>query len=275
MIRTLCILELPAIRKKTVIKLKSIDRAPSGTDDNPFGFAPKRHSHSTLPFRSSFSQSVLSFRVTAEKKKEERSHVLTNWFFYVRSNALRTLAEGAVDAQAPEMKNTSLSQRLFRRLSHCNFSSQSSRPPITVPWKDWGPKATRWIDANDLSYCQSLSGMRCAISNLKSLEVKVLDFNPRRLSMLKDKPEDHLIDHVKDKGQIECKNKGEENELVTSQSTIPAGEYFRHDIVSELPYNEFKSTKAKGRLFIDDQWIVQIKSKLVSLFQFTTSWLNV
>lgn len=117
--------------------------------------------------------------------------------------------------------------------------------------------------------------MRCAISNLKSLEVKVLDFNPRRLSMLKDKPEDHLIDHVKDKGQIECKNKGEENELVTSQSTIPAGEYFRHDIVSELPYNEFKSTKAKGRLFIDDQWIVQIKSKLVGLFQFTTSWLNV
>ena len=272
------ILKLPAIHKETIIKLKGIDRAPSGTDDSPLSFTPKRHSCSTLPFRSSLSQSVLSFRVTAGRKMKEKGLVLTNWFFYVRSNTLRTLAERAVVAQASEMKNTNMSQRLFRRLAHCNFSSPS-RPPITVPWEDWGPKATRWIDANYLSDCQSLSGMRCAISSLKSPgEVKVMDFNPKRLSMLEDKPKDHLIGYTKDKGQMKWENKGEEkNEmlLVTSQSKVPAGDYFQNDIVSELPYTELNSTKAKGQLFIDDQWIVQIKSKMVRCLQFSTSWLNV
>lgn len=103
---------------------------------------------------------------------------------------------------------------------------------------------------------QSLSGTRCAISKWTGEEVAVqlLDFNPTRVRIL-----EYLAEEVS----------GWENLrelLVNSQSTISA-KYFKHKIVSRLPYFEIRSRGAKGQLLIDDQWIVQTH---VCLFQFTT-----
>lgn len=101
---------------------------------------------------------------------------------------------------------------------------------------------------------QSLSGTRCAISKWASEEVAVLDFNPTRVRKL-----EYLAEEVP----------GWENLhelLVNSQSTISA-KYFKHKIVSRLPYFEIKRRGAKGQLLIDDQWVVQTQ---VCLFQFTT-----
>lgn len=227
---TLRKLKLPDVWYNTRIQLKNFNRAPSGPD-NPS--APKRHS--TLPFRNSPSESVLSFYVEADRGW---NHVPTILFFYVHPSALRALAERVVTPRVSGMRG------LCHRLARCTFPSPKT-PPITVPWKNWGPETTRWIEPEDIAARQSLSGTRCAISKWAGEEVQLLDFNPTRVRKL-----EKLAEEVT----------GWENlrELLkNSQSTISARKYFKHDIVSHLPYFEIRKRGAKGQLLIDDQWVVQ------------------
>jgi hypothetical protein len=77
---------------------------------------------------------------------------------------------------------------------------------------------------------------------------QLLDFNPSRVRILEEKVT------------------GWKN-LRNSQSTISAKKYFKHNIVSHLPYFEKRGREAKGQLLIDDQWVIQTH---VRLFQFTT-----
>jgi len=229
---TLCKLKLPDVWCNTRVQLKNFNRAPSGPD-NPS--APKRHP--TLPFRNSPSESVLSFYVTADRGWK---HIPTILFFYVHPSALRALAERAVTAPASGMRG--LCHRLAR------YTSLSPKTlPITVFWKNWGPKTTRWIELENQSVHQSLSGTRCAISNWAGEEVQLLDFNLERVRRL-----EYLAEKVT----------GWENLpelLVNSQSTISAGKYFKHDIVSHLPCFEIRGRGTKGHLLIDDQWVVQTR----------------
>jgi hypothetical protein len=108
---------------------------------------------------------------------------------------------------------------------------------------------------------QSLSGTRCAISKRALASeradelVRLLDFNPERVRKL-----EYLAEN-------DTKWKNLHKQLVNSPSTINAGEYFKHDIVSHLPYFETRRGGAKGQLLIDDQWVVQTQ---VCLFQFAT-----
>ena len=241
--RTLCKLKLPGVWWNTRVQLKNFYRAPSGSDNLS---APKRHS--TLPFRNSPSDSVLSFCVSADRGWE---HNPTNLFFYVHPSALRALAERAVTAQVSGMKG------LYHWLARCTFLSRKT-PPITMLWKNWGPKMTRWIKIGDQSEAvrQSLSGTRCAISKWASEEVQLLDFNPGRV---------HRLEYLAEKKATGWKDLREL--LVNSPGLISAGKYFKHDIESHLPYFEIRRRGAKGQLLIDDQWVVQTR---VCLFRFTT-----
>jgi len=145
---------------------------------------------------------------------------------------------------------------LCHRLARCTFPSPKTLP-ITVPWENWGPEMTRWIEPEIMTLRQSLSGTRCAISKWtgQEFEVQLLDFNPTRLRRL---------EYLAEKKVNEWEDR--RKQLVNSQSTISARKYFKHNIVSHLPYFEIRRRGAKGRLLIDDQWVVQTR---VCLFQFT------
>jgi hypothetical protein len=185
-------------------------------------------------------------------------------FFYANPSALRTLARlpvakreltSWVGLRIDKVKNTIKSNWLYRQLSHREPSSASGLPFI-VPWDDWGPKTTRWISA--VGRRQSLSGMRCAISQWPG-NVRVLDFNPERVRVVKTLVSKNRLKIGRDL-------------LVAPSRPIEKGfRWFRHDVVSELPYYELRRSGARGQLFIDDQWVVQIP---VCLFQFTTTRLN-
>jgi 5-methylcytosine-specific restriction endonuclease McrA len=176
-------------------------------------------------------------------------HIPTILFFYVHSSYLRALAEKAVTAQVSAVR------RLCHRLARC-ISPKTQR--VTVRWQNWGPKTTRWIEHEDGSVRQSLSGTRCAITKWAGEEVQLLDFNPGRVRRL---------EYLVEKKDTEWENLREL--LVNSQSTILAGKYFKHDIVSHLPYFEIRRRGAAGQLLIDDQLVVQTLAQ-VCLFQFTT-----
>lgn len=105
---------------------------------------------------------------------------------------------------------------------------------------------------------QSLSGTRCAVSKWAGEDVQLLDFSPGRVRRL---------EYLVEKKGTEWENLREL--LVNSQSTIYAGKYFKHDIVSYLPYFEIRRRGATGQLLIDDQLVVQTQ---VCLFQFTTEY---
>lgn len=237
--RTLSKLKLPDVWCTTRVQLKSFNKA-SSVLDNPF--VPKRHS--TLPFRNLPSESVLSFYVEADCGWKHMMPIIS--FFYVHLSALLALAERAVTAQVSGTKG------FCHRLTRCN-SLGPKIPAITVPWKEWGPKNTRWIESEHRSVRQSLSGTRCAISKWAGGRVRLLDFNPERLSLFAER----LAAEEKVTGWV-----------VNSPSTISARKYFKENIVSHLPYFEIMGEGAKGTVLIDDQWVVQTQ---VYLFHVTAA----
>lgn len=236
-IRRLRILKLPAIRRDTCIQLETFNRAPSGTNN-----VPALTCHSTLPLAFRSSESILSFRVVASNKKE---NVRSTLFFYAHPADLRALTR---------KHKPTMSDRFYCLPSYLNPFRPTRRPPIMckfiVPWSDWGPKTTRWLDVTGWGIShQSLSGNRAALST-PSGAVAVFFFPRRRIKF------------TFKNGRIVDITEGSEKE-----KTIAIRDCFKHNIVSELPYYYRKGSGAKGRLFIDDQWIVQTR---VCLFQFTT-----
>jgi hypothetical protein len=242
---TLCILKLPAVHPRAHTELLSFNRT-SSTTASP-SISTRR---STLPFRSSPSDSVLSFSVSV--RRSERSFIeIKTLFFYALPSALRTLAE-TVTAQAsnkgePSDKVYNSTPKWLRRPT----LRTTPNTPIVMPWDDWGPKLTRWIIPGSFSVRQTLSGMRCAISEWSGRKVRVLDFNPGRL---------RRVVAVREPGK-----NGErvlERLAVTTPNTINAGRCFLRDFQSGLPYYELKRNGVKGDLFMDDEWIAQIQVRV-------------
>lgn len=240
---TLCILKLPAVHARTRTDLLSFNRSSSTTASQ--SASPRC---SMLPFRSSPSDSLLSFAVNV--RRSERSFIeIKTLYFYALPGALRTLVEG-VTAQGSDKGDTkdkaqhSSTPKWLRRHVHRTPPSM----PIVMPWDDWGPKTTRWIIPGSFSVRQALSGMRCAISEWSGRKVRVLDFNPGRL---------RRVVAVREPGKD-----GErvlERLAVTTPNTIKAGRCFLRDFQSSLPYYELKRSGVKGDLFMDDEWIAQIQ----------------
>ena len=242
---TVCILQLPAVHPKSQTDLSSFDRTSSSTTHSSTSKRP-----SALPFRSSHSDSLLSFSVSV-RRSEKSLMEIKKMYFYALSSSLRTLAE-AVAVQTPGKagirdKLQSRTPKWLRR--HTLRTSPSM--PMVVSWDDWGPKSTRWIVPGGFSVRQSLSGMRCAISEWSGRKVRVLDFNPGRV---------RRVVAVREPG------KGVERVLqrlaVTTPNTIYAGKSFLRDFQSNLPYYELKRHESMGDLFMDDEFIAQIEVRL-------------
>jgi hypothetical protein len=78
----------------------------------------------------------------------------------------------------------------------------------------------------------------------------MLDFNPERLPWIED-----WIKHKTEAGETGV----EDWSVVTSPTTISAGENFLCDIESKLPYYELRKAGVGGDLFIDDERAVLIR----------------
>jgi hypothetical protein len=80
----------------------------------------------------------------------------------------------------------------------------------------------------------------------------MLDFNPERLTWI----EDWIIRRTGE-------TVGRDWRVMTSPTTIPAGEVFKYDIESKLPYYEVRKSgpraEADFTFFIDDNWVVLIR----------------
>jgi len=244
---TLCVLQLPPIHPKTRTDLTSCHRAPSGA---PHSVAAPRST--SLPFRSSPSDSVLAFAVSVSHRGKQYAE-FRRLFFYVLPSTLRSLVAvivGRADEKGVGEKKAAGTSWLRRRTGRAR-----GPPPITVPWTDWGPRTTRWVIPSVDFPRQTLSGMRCAFVD-RGWTLRVLDFNPGRLRRV-----------------VAVRENGKEGEkalirlAVTNSSIIPAGQSFIHDVTSSLPYYELKRNGVKGHFIMDDEWIVQIENDSVSLFE--------
>jgi len=80
----------------------------------------------------------------------------------------------------------------------------------------------------------------------------MLDFNPKRLTWI----EDWIISRTGE-------TVGRDWRVVTSSTTIPGGNLFKHDIESKLPYYEVRKTghqvEDEFTFFIDDNWVALIR----------------
>jgi len=202
--------------------------------------------HSALPFRSSPAESVLSFSVSV--RRSEKSFLETKtFFFYALPKTLRTLVDAVVAQHPGKLDKSEKAHRKSSWLRRHVYRTPSNAP-IIVPWEDWGPVTTRWINSTGFSVRQALCGMRCAVSEWSGRKVRVLDFNPGRL---------RRVVTVREAGR----NGGRvvERLAVTSPSTIPAGRCFLRDFQSNLPYYEVRRSGIKGDIVMDDEWIAQIQ----------------
>lgn len=217
-------LMLPAVQPDTHIILEKFDETSSVT-----GRPSALRCPPAPPFRDPPSDSVLAFYVGASSRSGEKQKLL----FSVFTSTLRSFT------------------MTIKRTTRFRWRKRDIRPFI-VPWNEWGPELTRWIDVGDIPMVRALSGARCVISERSTGRVRMLDFNPERL---------HWIDNwIKRKaGETE----GRDWRMGTSPTTILAGEVFKYGIVSKLPYYEVRKTgvgvEADFTFLIDDKWFVLIR----------------
>jgi hypothetical protein len=234
-LRTLCTLRLPAVRWTMETKLSNFNRTSSTTASPSASLG-----RSALPFRSSPSDSVLSFAVDVRHGKNPFVPFVQTkrFYFYALPSGLRDLVQRVT---MPARDNSA--RRWLR----------SHLPPV-IRWDDWGPETTRWIRREGTRQVLSISGMRCALS-VKSGDSKdvrvltVLDFNPGRLRRIV------TVRETEENGKRTVERQPE----MTEPNIIERGRCFKRDFQSNLPCKEIKRVSTQGDIFMDDEWIAQIK----------------
>ncbi|RXW16163.1 hypothetical protein EST38_g9696 [Candolleomyces aberdarensis] len=117
-------------------------------------------------------------------------------------------------------------------IDYCNkLQSKTLKLPITAQWDDWGPSKTRWISRphipsslfdsrpeNLWTRCQYLRGQRVLALPTEGPGVEVLDFD-----FDPDSPPVNPDPSL-------------QQDICTGPTVIPAGNVFRDDVVSTLPY---------------------------------------
>jgi hypothetical protein len=210
-VRRRCRLKLPAVQPDTHVILEKFDETSSVTGRPSVPGRP-----STFPFTVPPQDSLLAFYVGASSRSGEKQALLFSVFTSTLRNFIATVG-------------TTRKRWWWRR----------HKRHFTVPWNEWGPELTRWINVEDIPMTRALSGTRCVISERSTGRVRMLDFNPERRETV-----------------------GRDWQMMTSPTTIPAGEIFQYDIESKLPYYEVMKAglrvEADFTFFIDDNCVVLI-----------------
>jgi hypothetical protein len=137
-------------------------------------------------------------------------------------------------------------------------SSDGTNLPSLIPWSEWGPKTTRWLDASKFSsvYITSTAGQRFVSidkgSRTQNSPIRVLDFNPYHVRKA------HLTNE-----RYPCTDRlvgvGPE-ELQAESEICPSGGVFARNIASRLPYIESSTETYHGydAVLLDEQRIIGI-----------------
>ncbi|KAJ6484043.1 hypothetical protein C8R45DRAFT_1000026 [Mycena sanguinolenta] len=122
---------------------------------------------------------------------------------------------------------------------------------IDIEWDEWGPRCTRWLDADDLStqYITTSAGQRVVSIAYNAFQqpapIRMLDFNPAAV----------LSFHSADNGDTPH----------AARRVVPAGtqelEPFVHPVVSEMSYVEVTSKALfdYGAVSVNDESIVGVR----------------
>ncbi|KDQ13508.1 hypothetical protein BOTBODRAFT_56036 [Botryobasidium botryosum FD-172 SS1] len=154
--------------------------------------------------------------------------------------------------------------------------SGSNTRCIVIPWREWGPSNTRWLE-HPYGFHPGCSGSKfgqrvhppldCPLTKVGL--VRVLDFNPHRSRA--DQDEDGVCDAKEDKGSEKTEGAesrdtrytliGEGDVMaadVTWTTVIPKGSPFKEDVYTSLPYREtIKDVGYRGKsILIDEENIV-------------------
>ncbi|KAF8880289.1 hypothetical protein BD779DRAFT_1675987 [Infundibulicybe gibba] len=133
------------------------------------------------------------------------------------------------------------------------FNNRASPPspenaPQHLPWSDWGPPVTRWMDADGTpAWITTTSGQRCVlISAIIPSPITILDFNPRNVAKMKDYVRRHP-----GCGMFYS----DEEEKLDDDAGI-----FREPVYSALPYCRYKSEEnhSYDGVFIDEERLLGI-----------------
>ncbi|KAH8982823.1 hypothetical protein EDB92DRAFT_1623317 [Lactarius akahatsu] len=236
-LRTVCVLKLPSLQPSARVRLQLRNRTPlAGNPSTPLPLGSSR-----LPFRSSPADAVLGFDIQLRRPGPEDR----KFSFWVHHSVLRKYAAEAMRpprCAAPAARNPRTAMgfvsRLVKRVDHA-FASAPARQ-----WHEWGPQSTRWRECSDeIRDRQTLAGTRCAVAQQGSL--LLMDFNPGRLAKLR----------------AQGPSKDPSLWAVVNPTVISAGRFFRHDIISRLPYCASVNSTIKNRVLMDDEWVLQFEEE--------------
>ncbi|KAF8880290.1 hypothetical protein BD779DRAFT_1675988 [Infundibulicybe gibba] len=134
------------------------------------------------------------------------------------------------------------------------FNNRASFPlsenaPQRLPWSDWGPPVTRWIDAEETpAWITTTSGQRCVTISANILSpITILDFNPRNVAKMKDYVRRHPG----------CGMFYNDAEELDDDAGI-----FCEPVYSALPYCLYESEKKHSYdgVFIDEERLLGVKT---------------
>lgn len=246
-LQTVCILKLPSLHPSTRVRFHMRNRTPFVSE-----FSTPALRSNRLPFRSSPSDAVLGFEISARRYGRPGSE-MRRLAFWVHHSAFRKYAAKATRppriTSSPEKSRSlrgglrGLASRLVSRVGHAFATT-----PV-FQWPEWGPKSTRWREcSDDIRDRQTLAGMRCAIVHLGSMTL--MDFSPGRVAKLlaHDSPPDPENSGLK---------------VITTPTKINAGRCFLRDFESTLPYCESSKDEIKNRVLMDDEWILQFEVRFL------------
>ena len=229
----LCVLNLPPLARSA-----SIARLGCHTEPNPTGSGPLAiPAPSNRPFRNNEEDAIITFRLRTNTRR---------FTFFSHRRALLDHIPAAHRACAP-------------------FCSTPEPAPETmrVPWKAWGPSATRWFEGcpTTLRWIMMTAGQRAVtMEDGASSPIIARDFNPYavRSARARAAASGHLQQRC---DWSEYLPNGNQMTLKVDDNVIAAGSVFEDDVRSSLPYVEVV-TQAEYRydgVIIDEERILGMK----------------
>ncbi|KAF6754717.1 hypothetical protein DFP72DRAFT_898601 [Ephemerocybe angulata] len=181
----MCALELPLLAPGRSFAELSCRSEPNPIGErSPTPHTPKPTKRQHRPYRANTEDAIIVFNVRIQPVQTGPHPLLvvgfshTYTFFVHRKSILRILHEQKRD-EKPHID--------------IDFPSNSVLFPKPVPWEQWGPKATRWIETDDIPtrWITTTSGQRAVLISSAAANqqgsgspIVIMDFNETRVKKI-------------------------------------------------------------------------------------------
>jgi hypothetical protein len=133
----------------------------------------------------------------------------------------------------------------------------------TVPWEEWGPKNTRILEHDSLTWGSLVGERRVTVGQMRPTLITIRDYNPFRVRRARAR-----TGGAGNEIKLEC---GSVMRVVDDVSTYRGGEWFVDDIESSLPYVETVTPYegCEGIFMDEDNLLAEVRSE-VSVAKYTS-----